>query len=44
MADSDIATRAYHIFLARGSEHGRDTNDWLEAERELREDVVSIER
>jgi hypothetical protein len=30
-----IARRAYDLFLARGSEHGRDLDDWLRAEREL---------
>lgn len=30
-----ISTRAYERFLARGGEHGRDMEDWLEAEREL---------
>ena len=30
-----IARRAYELFLARGSEHGRDLDDWLRAEREL---------
>jgi len=31
-----VAERAYHKFLARGGEHGRDADDWTEAERELR--------
>jgi hypothetical protein len=31
-----IARRAYEIFLARGGQHGRDADDWLQAERELR--------
>ncbi len=31
-----IAERAYAIFEARGREHGRDEQDWLQAERELR--------
>ena len=30
-----VALRAYELFLARGSEHGRDIDDWLEAEREI---------
>lgn len=30
-----IQQRAYELFLQRGCEHGRDTEDWLEAEREL---------
>jgi hypothetical protein len=31
----DIALRAYHLYLARGCEHGHDVDDWLRAEREL---------
>jgi hypothetical protein len=34
--DSDIARRAYDLFRSRGYEHGRDVEDWLQAERELR--------
>lgn len=32
-----IAARAYERYLARGREEGRDLDDWLEAEREIRE-------
>ncbi len=32
-----ISRRAYQRFEERGGEHGRDMDDWLEAERELRE-------
>jgi hypothetical protein len=35
VSDGEIARRAYDIFLARGCEHGRDLEDWLQAEREL---------
>ena len=31
----EIALRAYEFFLQRGCEHGRDLEDWLQAEREL---------
>lgn len=31
-----IAQRAYEIYQTRGREHGRDVEDWLVAERELR--------
>ena len=37
--DSDIARRAYELYLARGGEHGHDVDDWLQAERELRVEV-----
>ena len=30
------AQRAYELYLARGGEDGRDLEDWLTAERELR--------
>jgi hypothetical protein len=30
-----IARRAYERFQERGGEHGRDQEDWFEAEREL---------
>ncbi len=30
-----IAQRAYEIFVEQGAEHGRDTEHWLAAEREL---------
>lgn len=34
--ESDVASRAYQLFVQRGGEHGRDWEDWLIAERELR--------
>jgi hypothetical protein len=37
----DIRTRAYHLFLERGGGHGRDFEDWLLAERELRQRHLS---
>jgi hypothetical protein len=33
----EIAAEAYSIYLARGSEHGQDQDDWLEAERRLKD-------
>ena len=32
----EIAEAAYHRYLSRGGEGGRDFDDWVEAERELR--------
>ena len=32
----EIARRAYEIFLERGGAHGSDSDDWLQAELELR--------
>ena len=34
--NGEISRRAYGLYLARGCEHGRDVDDWLQAERELR--------
>lgn len=31
-----IAERAHEIYKARGGAHGKDADDWLEAELELR--------
>jgi hypothetical protein len=35
--DEEIAIRAYELYLARGGAHGYDMDDWLEAERQLRD-------
>ena len=35
-ADSEVARRAYELYLARNCQHGHDVDDWLQAERELR--------
>jgi len=32
----EIAEAAYQRYLTRGGDHGRDFEDWVEAERELR--------
>src|SRR5712671_2215946 len=34
-----IRRRAYEIYLERGSEPGREVEDWLQAERELTTDA-----
>jgi hypothetical protein len=34
----DIARRAYELYCERGCEHGRDMDDWLKAEYELKHD------
>jgi Protein of unknown function (DUF2934) len=36
-SEEDIRMRAYHLYLERGGAPGSDFDDWLEAERELRE-------
>jgi len=32
-----IAEEAYAIYQSRGGQHGRDVDDWVEAERRLRQ-------
>jgi len=36
VTSEQIAEAAYQRYLRRGAEHGRDFDDWVEAERELR--------
>jgi hypothetical protein len=31
----EVAAEAYYIYCERGGEHGRDMDDWFEAERRL---------
>jgi hypothetical protein len=38
VTNSDIARRAYKLYLGRGCEHGHDVDDWTQAERELQSD------
>jgi Protein of unknown function (DUF2934) len=35
----DIERRAYEIYLSRGGTHGRDMDDWLQAERQVLEEL-----
>ena len=35
-SEEEIRIRAYRRYLERGGSHGRDSEDWLEAERELK--------
>jgi hypothetical protein len=34
--EEEIRMRAYQMYLERGASHGRDFDDWLRAEEELR--------
>ena len=36
-AREEIERRAYELYLARGEVYGYDQDDWLQAERELKE-------
>jgi hypothetical protein len=40
----EIALRAYHIYLERGSTPGNPMQDWLQAERELTESPKKTSR
>jgi hypothetical protein len=35
-----IAQRAYEKWVKRGMQHGRDVQDWMEAEAELRAELA----
>jgi len=35
--EGELSRRAYRKFEERGYEHGHDVEDWLDAERELRQ-------
>ena len=35
---AEIGRRAHETFLERGSGHGHDLDDWLQAEHELKEE------
>jgi len=37
LSQEEIARRAYEIFQRRGGSPGHETEDWLQAEKELRE-------
>ncbi len=41
VSESDIARRAFELYCARGCQDGHDVDDWLSAERELREAATS---
>ena len=38
VADDLISKRAYEIYEARGAQHGADFDDWLEAERQIKQE------
>jgi hypothetical protein len=37
VTDAEIAARAFELYCQRGGEDGHDLEDWLQAERELRQ-------
>ena len=36
----EIARHAHELYVQRGGEHGKDVEDWVKAERELRDEPV----
>jgi hypothetical protein len=44
MNHDDIERRAYELYESRGREDGRDLDDWLQAERETRNDEPDVRR
>lgn len=43
VAHGDVSRRAYELFEGRGREHGKDLNDWLQAEREVQTPQTALE-
>lgn len=41
LIEDEIARHAYELYLSRGREDGRDVEDWLRAEHELRTRLTS---
>ncbi len=41
VTDNDIARRAYDLYLAHGCTPGHQLEDWLQAERELRQSSIA---
>jgi hypothetical protein len=37
----EVARRVHELYLQRGGEHGKDVDDWVTAEKELREEPVA---
>jgi len=36
----EIARQAHELYVRRGGEHGKDVEDWIKAERALRDESV----
>jgi hypothetical protein len=39
-----IAARAYELYEARGGDHGQDLADWLQAERQIDDEIGQLDR
>jgi hypothetical protein len=40
VSSEEVARRAYDLYLSRGGGHGLDFDDWIEAERQLKQDTT----
>jgi hypothetical protein len=40
-SSEEIACQAHELYVHRGGEHGKDVEDWLRAEKELRDEPVA---
>jgi hypothetical protein len=38
-----VEEAAYHLWMKRGGEHGRDLDDWLEAEEEIAQNIFEYD-
>jgi Protein of unknown function (DUF2934) len=41
LSEEDVAHRAYELYVQRGSEPGKDVEDWVRAEKELSSETVA---
>lgn len=39
LLQAEVARRAHELYVQRGGEHGHDVEDWLRAEKDLRNPV-----
>ena len=37
----EIACEAHELYVRRGGEHGKDVDDWVRAEKELRDEPIA---
>jgi hypothetical protein len=42
LSTQEISDRAYQLYLQRVSEPGKDVEDWIRAEKELSNEVVTV--
>jgi hypothetical protein len=40
-SSEEIACQSHELYVQRGGEHGKDVEDWLRAEKELRDEPVA---